>query len=107
MTTKELVEIIILMIGGGGGAASAGFAFAMSKYSTRLENLSLQVEKHNFSYGRKMQQNIDNLIVELGVLKCDIRDIKGVLMRDGVLHDRAGFPGENIPSRTDWTIEDA
>ncbi|MEG4855698.1 hypothetical protein QUB10_33165 [Microcoleus sp. B5-D4] len=107
MTTKELLEIVILVIGGGGGAATAGFAFAMSRYSTKLENLSLQVEKHNFSYGRKMQQNIDNLIVELGVLKCDVRDIKSVLMRNGTLHDRAGFPSENIPSRTDWTIEDA
>jgi len=108
MTTKELLEIAILIIGGGGGAATAGLGFATYKYGVELTKLQLQIKQHNFDSGRKQQQNIDNLVVELGVVKCDVRDIKGVLMRNGVIHDRAGFPEENIPRRTDWgTIEDA
>ncbi|MEG4583437.1 hypothetical protein QUA71_28095 [Microcoleus sp. MON1_C5] len=107
MTTKDLLEIIILIIGGGGGAATAGFAFAMSKYNTKLEKLEIQLEKSNLNSGRKMQQNIDHLLTEFGVIKCDVRDIKAVLMRQGIIHDRAGFPEENIPRHTDWTIEDA
>lgn len=108
MTAKELLEITILIIGGGGGAATAGFGFAMYKYGVELTKLQLQIKQQNFDSGRKQQQNIDNLVVELGVVKCDVRDIKGVLMRNGVIHDRAGFPEENIPRRTDWgTIEDA
>ncbi|WP_445244831.1 hypothetical protein [Microcoleus sp. OTE_8_concoct_300] len=107
MTIKELLEIIILVIGGGGAAATGAFAFATHKYSIELKKLHLQIRTHSFESGRKQQQNIDNLTVEIGVIKCDLRDIKGVLIRDGVLHDRAGFPEENIPKRTGWTIEDA
>ena len=81
MTTKDLLEIIILVIGGGGGAVAGGFSFAMWQYSSKLESLKLQLEKNNFASGRKLQQNVDNLIVEIGVMKCEIRDIKGVLIR--------------------------
>ena len=107
MTIKDLLEIIILVIGGGGAAATGAFAFATHKYNIELTKLQLEIRTTSFESGRKQQKNIDNLIVEFGVMKCDIRDIKGVLMRDGVLHDRAGFPEENIPKRTGWTIEDA
>lgn len=101
------MEITILVIGGGGAAYSAGFAVAMSHYKTKLEKLELQIEKSNLTSERKIQQNIDHLLTEFGVLKCDLRDIKAVLIRQGVIHDRAPFPEENIPKRTGWTIEDA
>ncbi|MEG4028147.1 MULTISPECIES: hypothetical protein [unclassified Microcoleus] len=107
MTPKELLEITILVIGGGGGAAAGGFAFAMWQYSSKLEKLQIQVEKSSFTEGRKLRQNIDHLLTEFGTLKCDVRDIKAVLIRQGVIHERAGFPEENIPKRTGWTIEDA
>lgn len=107
MTIKELLEIAILVIGGGCGAAAAGFAFATSQYQNKLEALQNQIEKSNLSAGRKLQQNLDHLLTEFGVLKCDVRDIKSVLVRQGMIHDRAGFPEENIPKRTGWTIEDA
>lgn len=107
MTTKELLEIIILVIGGGGAAAAGGFAFAMSQYNTKLEKLQIQIEKSNFTSGRKLQQNIDHLLTEFGVIKCDVRDMKAVMVSQGLIHDRAGFPDENIPKRTNWTVEDA
>ncbi|MEG4577969.1 hypothetical protein QUA56_35785 [Microcoleus sp. N3A4] len=108
MTPKELLEIIILVIGGGGGAYSVGFAVAMSHYKNKLDQLEVQVAKSSFTEGRKLQQNIDHIITEMGVIKCDIRDMKSVLTNQGILHDRAGFPEENIPRRTGWgTIEDA
>jgi len=107
MTAKELLEIAILVIGGGGAAATGAFAFATYKYNLELAKLQLKMETQNFNTGRKQQQNIDNIMVEVGIVKCDVRDIKGVLIRQGVLHDRTGFPEENIPKRTGWTIEDA
>lgn len=107
MTGKELLEIAILVIGGGGGAAAGGFAFAMWQYGSKLEKLEIQLEKNNFTSGRKLQQNLDHLLTEFGVIKCDLRDIKAVLVRQGLIHDRAGFPEENIPKSTGWTIEDA
>jgi len=114
MTIKDLLEIIILVIGGGGGTAAGAFAFAMYKYNIQLqehinnlERLELAIKNQNFESGRKQQQNIDHIITEMGVMKCDVRDIKSVLINNGILHDRAGFPEENIPKRTGWTIEDA
>jgi len=107
MTIKELLEIMILVIGGGGAAATGAFAFATHKYNLELTKLQLEIKTQSFNIGRKQQQNIDNIMVEVGVMKCEVRDIKGVLMRQGVLHDRAGFPEENIPKKTNWTIEDA
>lgn len=107
MTPKELLEITILVAGGGGGAATGGFAFAMWQYGSKLERLQVQVEKSSFAEGRKLQQNIDHLLGELGVLKCEIRDIKAVLMRQGLRLEHSEFPEENIPKRTGWTIEDA
>jgi hypothetical protein len=107
VTTKELLEIIILIIGGGGATATGGFAFAIYKYNLDLTKLQLEIRDQSSETTRKQQKNIDNIMVEVGVLKCDIRDMKGVLMRQGILHDRGGFPEENIPKRTGWTIEDA
>lgn len=115
MTTKELLEIIILVIGGGGAASAGAFAFAINKHNIQLEKhinnlkkLELAINQQSFTAGRKQQQNIDSILVQVGVLQCDIRDIKGVLIQQGLLHDRAGFPEKNIPKRTDWSIiEDA
>ncbi len=122
MTIKELLEIIILIIGGGGAAATAGFAFAVHQEKQKLDELRVDIKDaqlkfqtqlhHTLTAGqsefaRKVQQNIESNRVEIGVVKCDIRDIKGVLMRNGALHDRAGFPEENKPKQTGWTIEDA
>ena len=107
MTGKELLEIAILVIGGGGGVAAAGFAFATSQHKIELNALQNQIERNNINAGRKLQQNLDHLLTEFGVMKCDVRDIKSVLIKQGLIHDRAGFPEENIPKRTGWTIEDA
>jgi hypothetical protein len=122
ITTKEFLEIIILIIGGGGGAAMAGFGFATYQEKQNLDKFKLelkdyQLDFHNQLYrtltagqkefARKVQQNIDANQTEIGVVKCEVRDIKGVLVRQGLIHDRAGFPEENKPKHTGWTIEDA
>lgn len=118
MTTKELLEVIILVIGGGGGAAGAGFAFATIQAQTKLDKLiiDLKDEQIKFSeklhhsiaagqleFARKVSQNIESNRVSIGQLKCDVEDIKGVLERDQKMHPRRGFPPENIPPHTDFT----
>ena len=122
MTTKELLEIIILIIGGGGGAATAGFAFAIHQEKQKLDELRLEIKDYQLNFqaqlhhtlsagqkefGRKIQQNIDSNQVDIGILKCDVNDIKGVLERNHEMKPRADFPSENKPKRTGWTIEDA
>ena len=122
MTIKDLLEVIILIIGGGGAAATAGFAFAVYQEKQNFDELRVNIKDgqlkfqtqlhHTLTAGqsefaRKVQQNIDSNQVEIGLVKGDIRDIKGVLIQNGILHDRAGFPEENKPRQTGWTIEDA
>ena len=122
MTTKELLEVIILIVGGGGGAATAGFAFAIHQEKQKLEQLRLEIKdgQLNFQtqlhrtltagqleFARKVQQNIESNRVEIGVMKCDINDIKGVMQRDHQMKARPDFPSENKPKHTGWTIEDA
>ena len=122
MTTKEFLEIIILIIGGGGGAAMAGFSFATYRQKQNFDELRLEIKNYQLNFydqfyrtlntgqkefARKVQQNIDANKTEIGVAKCEIRDIKGVLIREGLIHNRAGFPEENKPKHTGWTVEDA
>jgi hypothetical protein len=122
VTTKELLEIIILIIGGGGGAATAGFAFAIHQEKQKLEKLRIEIKDYQLDFqtqlhhtltagqkefARKVQQNIDSNQVEIGILKCDINDIKGVLQRNHQMKPRTDFPSENKPKHTGWTIEDA
>ena len=121
MSQKELLEIVILVIGGAGGAACAGFAFATKQYLLEVKDFQRQTREDVFDGNkkvldtiavyanliRKLQQNDDNLLNQIGVLKCDVRDNKAVLEREGLIHPRSGFPEENIARRTDWTVEDA
>ena len=122
MTIKELLEIIGFFVGIASGAAAGGFAFASYKYSLEIKDLQREIRNDTFDanketlktvteYGnmiRKQQQNTDHIITEMGAMKCDIRDMKIVLTNQGMIHNRAGFPEENIPPRTNWNnIEDA
>jgi hypothetical protein len=122
VTTKELLEIIILIVGGGGGAATAGFGFAIHQEKQKLDQLRLDIKDFQLNFqtelhrtltsgqsefARKVQQNIESNRVEIGIMKCDINDIKGVLHREHKMHPRTDFPSENKPKHTGWTIEDA
>lgn len=122
MTTKEFLEIIILIIGGGGGAATAGFAFAVHQEKQKLNELRLEIKdgQLNFQtqlhraltagqteFARKVQKNIDSNQVEIGILKGEVDDIKGVMQGNYQIKARPAFPPENKPKHTGWTIEDA
>jgi hypothetical protein len=122
VTTKELLEIIVLIIGGGGATATAGFAFAIHQEKQKLDELRLEIKDYQLDFqaqlhhtltagqkefARKVQQNIDSNQVDIGILKCDVNDIKGVLERNHQMKPRANFPAENKPKHTGWTIEDA
>ena len=122
MTTKEFLEIIILIIGGGAGAATAGFAFAVHQEKQKLDQLRLEIKDaqltfqtqlhHTLTAGqsefaRKVQKNIDSNQVEIGVLKGEVDDIKGMIQGTYQIKTRPTFPPENKPKHTGWTIEDA
>jgi hypothetical protein len=122
VTTKEFLEIIILIIGGGGAAATGGFAFAIHQEKQKLDQLRLELKdgQLNFQtqlhkvltagqseFARKVQQNIESNRVEIGILKGEIDDIKGVMQGNYQTKARPIFPPENKPKHTGWIIEDA
>jgi hypothetical protein len=122
VTRKEFLEIIFFVIGGGGATATAGFSFAIHQEKQKLEKLRVQIKDYQLDFqnelyrtltsgqkefARKVQQNIDSNQVEIGILKCDVNDIKGVLQRNHQMKPRLDFPAENKPKHTGWTIEDA
>jgi iron uptake system EfeUOB component EfeO/EfeM len=122
VTTKELLEIIILIIGGGGAAATAGFAFAVHQEKQKLNELRLEIKDAQLEFqaqlhraltagqtefARKVQKNIDSNQVEIGILKGEVDDIKGMIKGNYQIKTRSTFPPENKPKHTGWTIEDA
>ena len=122
MTTKEFLELIILIIGGDGGAATAGYAFAINQEKQKLDQLRIdikdsqlnfQTQLYNYitkgqsEFARKVQKNIDYNQFEIGILKGEIDDIKGVMQGTYQTRMRPAFPPENKPKHTGWTIEDA
>ena len=122
MTIKELLEIIILIIGGGGAAATAGFTFAIHQEKNKLDQLRVEIKDSQLDFqtqlhrtlttgqlefARKVQQNIESNRVEIGIVKCDVNDIKGVMQRNYQMKARPDFPSENKPKQTGWTIKDA
>jgi len=109
MTTKELLEIIILIIGGGGATATAGFAFAVYQERQNLERLKLELKGGLLEFGRKVQKNIDSNGVEIGIIKSEFNDMKAQLQKQKVYQPptHSIFPPENKPKHTGWNIEDA
>lgn len=118
MTTKELLEIIILVVGGGGAAATGGFAFAITQTKLEIKQLKIDIKDEHLEFAeklhrtinfgqlefaRKVQQNIEANRVEIGIIKCDINDIKGILEREMNMRQRPSFPEENKPPHTDFT----
>lgn len=118
MTTKELVEIILAILGGAGAAATAGFTLASFRAKLQMDRLEIDIKDDQLKFtqdlyktihtgqlefARKVQQNIESNRVDIGELKCDVADIKGVLEREGKMRPRRGFPQENKPPHTDFT----
>lgn len=98
MTTKDLLEIIAVIVGVAGAAATGGFTVATLRAESRIDRLLGQVtDWHEFA--QKARQNINHNLVEIGLLKTDVRDIKRLLEMRRV----QSFPDENKPPHTDFT----
>lgn len=101
MTTKDLLEVILFVITGGSALASGGFMLATlraeSRMDARLKDVQDEIDGlHTFE--KKARQNINHGLVEIGLNKAAIRDIKTVLK----MHRAEALPEENKPPRTDF-----
>jgi hypothetical protein len=57
VTTKELLEIIVLIIGGG-GAATAGFAFAVHQKKQKLNDLRLEIKDAQLTFQTRLHNSL-------------------------------------------------
>ena len=102
--SKSLLDLLLVVLGLLVAGVSGAFAFATFKYYLSISKLKLQIERENFVLAKKMQKNVINLRVQMGVVKCDVRDMKTALVKEGILSERANFPEQFIPESTDWNI---
>jgi hypothetical protein len=102
--SKSLLDLLLVILGLLVAGVSGAFAFATFKYYLSISRLKLQVERQNFVLANKLQKNVINLRVQMGVVKCDVRDIKTALVQEGILTERANFPEQFIPESTDWSM---
>ena len=98
MNTKDLLETITFVVGIIGTAATAGFAVATLRAEARIDRILTQVADWN-EFAQKVKQNINHNLVEIGLLKTDVQDIKRLLE----MKRRQSFPEENKPPHTDFT----
>lgn len=118
MTTKELIEVMLALIGGTGGAATAGFTLASIRSKLQMDRLEICIKDQQLEFARnlnktliegqldfeqKVQQNVESSRVQVGELKRDVEDLKGVYERNKWMKPRKGFPPENISPHTDLT----
>lgn len=100
--SRALIEFILaigsLLVLGISGA----FALATTRSQLAISKIQLEIKSNQLEFARKIQQNIDSNKVEIGALKCEVRDIKGLLRREKNFKERQEFPPENIPPHTDF-----
>lgn len=101
--SKTLVEVILVIATLLLTVASGAFYYSTLRAKLEISNIQLRVSAEQLEFARKVQQNIDSNRVEVGVLKSEVRDIKGILKKwNKDVRDRAEFPPENIPPHTDF-----
>lgn len=102
--SKIFLELLLVLIGVMVAITTAVFSFTTYQHLLEVSRLKLDVSK----IIQKLQQNIDNIKVEQGLIKCNVRDIRGAIERSDVIcfHDRENFPEENIPPHAEWDVEE-
>lgn len=101
--SKTLIELILVIGSLLVLAVSSTFAVSATRAQIAIEKIQLEIETDRLEFARKVQQNIDANKVNIGLLRCDIKDIKGFLERRFAMSKRETFPEENKPQNTDFT----
>lgn len=101
--SKTLIEIIFAVVSLLALAVSSAFTIATIRAQLAMANVQLEIRSDRQEFARKVQQNIDANKVDIGVLKCEMADIKGFLERKMGMGKRQRFPEESKPKSTDFT----
>ncbi|MEG4964869.1 MULTISPECIES: hypothetical protein [unclassified Microcoleus] len=103
--SKAFFELLAVVFGLFVAGVTAAFALATYRYSLALAKLELQIKSNTFESGRKYQQNIDNLKVEMGISKSKIKDLEGAMQKKHHYHPRETISSEYIPPPTKWDVK--
>lgn len=104
MTISKMVLEVIFLVGSLLAlAVSSAFAVATMRAQLGMAKIELEIRTDKQEFARKVQQNIDANKIDIGIIKCEIADIKGVLERELGMKKRQKFPDENKPPYTNFT----
>ena len=96
--SKSLFEAILtigsLLVLGVSGA----FAVATIRSQLTIAKIQLDMKETQIEFARKIQRNIDNNLIQIGILKREMRSVKNALKRNKTFKDSEEFFKENIPS---------
>lgn len=95
--SKSLFEAILtigsLLVLGVSGA----FAVATIRSQLTIVKIQLDMKETQIEFARKIQRNIDNNLIQIGILKREMSNVKNVLKRHKTFKDREEFSEKNIP----------
>ncbi|MGB7708702.1 MAG: hypothetical protein WBL95_04005, partial [Microcoleus sp.] len=63
-----------------------------------IAKIQLDMKETQIEFARKIQRNIDNNLIQIGILKREMRNVKNALKRNKTFKDPEEFFKENIPS---------
>jgi hypothetical protein len=99
--SKSLFEAILaigsLLVLGVSGA----FAVATIRSQLTIVQIQLDLKESQIEFARKIQRNIDNNLIQIGILRREMNNVKNVLERHKTFKDSEEFFKENIPSDPD------
>jgi len=98
MNVRDLLEIIGIALGCGGAVATGAFTVATLRAESNMKDVRNEIKDWN-KFAQKSIQNDNHTMVELGLLKSDVQDIKRVLD----MRRKQSLPDENKPRHTDFT----
>ena len=95
--SKSLLETILaigsLLVLGVSGA----FAVATIRSQLTIVQIQLDLKESQIEFARKIQRSIDNNLIQIGILKREMRNVKNVLKRHKNFKSPEEFSKENIP----------
>jgi hypothetical protein len=98
MSVRDLLEIIGIALGCCGAVATGAFTVATLRAESNMKEVASDIKDWN-KFAQKSIQNDNHTMVEIGLLKSDMEDVKRVLD----MRRKQGLPDENKPRHTDFT----
>ena len=95
--SKSLLEAILAISSLFVLGVSGAFAVATIRSQLTIVKIQLDMKETQIEFARKIQQSIDNNLIQIGILKREMINVKNVLKRHKNFKDPEEFLKGNIP----------